>query len=97
MRLHNSKWNTLLGLLFMGFIALALLGRLLCTRSYMDYEKLRRESYIPDVIETVLWVEDMNQLYVCYNTPTASTSMMGREPSCGPWARPGCAIPSSNF
>lgn len=67
MRLRNSKWNTLLGLLFMGSVALALLGRLLCTRSYMDYEKLRPESYIPDVIETVLWDEDMNRLYVCYN------------------------------
>lgn len=67
MRLRNSKWNTLLGLLFMGSVALALLGRLLCTRSYKDYDKLRPESFIPDVIETVLWDEEQDRLYVCYN------------------------------
>ena len=55
------------GILFAGGVALALLGRILCTRSWKDYALLRPESCIPDVIETVLWDEDLDRLCVCYN------------------------------
>lgn len=67
MSLRNSKWNLLLGVIFMGSIALGLLGRALCTRSWNDYDVIRPECRIPDVIETVLWEEDLDRLYVCYN------------------------------
>ena len=55
------------GILFAGGVALALLGRILCTRSWKDYALHRPESCIPDVIETVLWDEDLDRLCVCYN------------------------------
>lgn len=67
MRLRNPKWNLLPEIIFMSSIALALLGRAFCTRSWKDYEMIRSECTLPDVIETVLWNEDSDRLYVCYN------------------------------
>ena len=54
-------------ILFMGGIAVGLLGRVVCTRSNDNYEELQPESFVPDTIETVLHDERLKQLYVCYN------------------------------
>ena len=67
MRRRKIEWKTLLGAFFMGAIALGLLGRALCTRSWKDYDRLRPECRIPDTIETVLYDESLDRLYVCYN------------------------------
>ncbi len=53
--------------LFIGGVALGLLGRAFCTRSNDNYQEIRPESFVPDTIETVLHDEDLNQIYVCYN------------------------------
>ena len=66
-RQKHSGLALLFVLLMSGSIALGLLGRLLCTRSWKDYRLLRPECFLPDVIETVLWDEGLGQLYVCYN------------------------------
>ena len=67
MRSEKMNWNTLLGVLFLCAVALALLGRVLCTRSWKDYDQLRSECRIPDTIETVLYDEALDRLCVCYN------------------------------
>ena len=67
MRRRKIEWKTLLGAFFMGAIALGLLGRALCTRSWKDYDRLRPECRIPDTIETVLYDESLDRLCVCYN------------------------------
>ena len=53
--------------LFLCGIALGLLGRAFCTRSNDDYTSIQPESFVPDTIETVLYDEDLKQMYVCYN------------------------------
>ena len=53
--------------LFMGGIALGLFGRAFCTRSNDNYKEIQPESFVPDTIETVLYDEDLKQIYVCYN------------------------------
>lgn len=53
--------------LFMGGIALGLLGREFCTRSNDNYKEIQPESFVPDTIETVLRDDDLKQIYVCYN------------------------------
>lgn len=53
--------------LFMCSIAIGLLGRAFCTRSNDDYTSIQSESFVPDTIETVLYDEDLKQIYVCYN------------------------------
>ncbi len=63
----KTKMNMLLGVLFSCAVALGLLGRLLCTRSWKDYAALRPECRIPDSIETVLYDEALDRLCVCYN------------------------------
>ena len=67
MHIGKTKMNMLLGVLFSCAIALGLLGRLLCTRSWKDYAALRPECRIPDSIETVLYDEALDRLCVCYN------------------------------
>lgn len=54
-------------IMFMGGIALGIFGRVICTRSNQNYADLQPESFIPDVIETVLHDEELKQIYVCYN------------------------------
>ena len=53
--------------MFMGGVALGLLGRALCSRSNDNYKEIQPESFLPDIIETVLHDEDLKQIYVCYN------------------------------
>jgi len=53
--------------LFVGGIALGLLGRAYCTRSNDKYQEIQPESFVPDTIETVLRDEELKQIYVCYN------------------------------
>lgn len=53
--------------LFMGGVALGLFGRAFCTHSNDNYEEVQPESFVPDIIETVLYDEDLKQIYVCYN------------------------------
>jgi len=53
--------------LFMGGIALGLFGRAFCVRSNENYKEIQPESFVPDIIETVLQDGDLKQLYVCYN------------------------------
>ncbi|MBE6591754.1 MAG: hypothetical protein E7646_06910 [Ruminococcaceae bacterium] len=53
--------------LFLCGIALALLGRAICDRGNEDYKSIQPESFVPDTIETVLYDEDVKQIYVCYN------------------------------
>ena len=53
--------------LFIGGVALGLLGRAFCTRSNDNYQEIRPESFVPDTIETVLHHEALKQIYVCYN------------------------------
>ena len=53
--------------LFTGGIALGLFGRAFCTRSNDNYKEIQPESFVPDTIETVLYDEDLKQIYVCYN------------------------------
>ena len=53
--------------LFMCSIAIGLLGRAFCTRSNDDYTSIQPESLVPDIIETVLYDEELKQFYVCYN------------------------------
>ncbi|MDD6094514.1 MAG: hypothetical protein PUC29_02090, partial [Clostridia bacterium] len=38
-----------------------------CTRDNQNYTVLQPESFIPDVIETVLHDKELKQIYVCYN------------------------------
>ncbi len=54
-------------ILFIGGIALGLLGRVFCTRSNDNYKEIQHESFVPDTIETVLHAEALKQIYVCYN------------------------------
>lgn len=54
-------------ILFMGGVALGLFGRAICTHDNQNYADLQPESFIPDVIETVLHDEELKQIYVCYN------------------------------
>lgn len=58
---------TIFVILFMGSIVFGHLGRTYCTRSNENYEALQPESFVPDVIETVLHSEKLKQIYVCYN------------------------------
>ena len=58
---------TIFVILFMGGIVFGHLGRTYCTRSNENYEALQPESFVPDVIETVLHSEKLKQIYVCYN------------------------------
>lgn len=37
------------------------------TKSYENYTEIQPESFVPDEIETVLYDEDLKQIYVCYN------------------------------
>lgn len=53
--------------LFLCGIVLGLLGRAFCTRSNEDYTSIQSESFVPDTIETVLYDENLKQIYVCYN------------------------------
>ena len=53
--------------LFICSISLGLLGRAFCTRSNNDYKSIQPESFVPDTIETVLYDEDLKQIYICYN------------------------------
>ena len=53
--------------LFLCGIALGLLGSAFCTRSNDDYTSIQPESFVPDTIETVLYDEDLKQIYICYN------------------------------
>ena len=54
--------------LFVGGVSIGLLGRALCSRSNDEhYKEIQAESFVPDVIETVLHDEELKQLYVCYN------------------------------
>lgn len=48
-------------------ILLVLIGRVACSRSNPNYTELQPESFVPDMIETVLYDEELGQLYVCYN------------------------------
>lgn len=54
-------------ILFMGGIALGLFGRAICSHDNQNYAELQPESFIPDVIETVLHDKELKQIYVCYN------------------------------
>lgn len=67
MKKANSVFSILFTIMFMGGISLGLFGRAICTRSNQDYTKLQPESFIPDIIETILHDEELKQLYVCYN------------------------------
>lgn len=53
--------------LFAFGIALGLFGRVFCTRSNDSYKEIQPESFVPDTIDTVLYDEDLKQIYVCYN------------------------------
>ncbi len=37
------------------------------SKSYENYTEIQPESFVPDEIETVLYDEDLKQIYVCYN------------------------------
>lgn len=54
-------------ILFVGGVSLGLFGRAICTRDNQNYAVLQPESFIPDVIETVLHDKELKQIYVCYN------------------------------
>lgn len=54
-------------ILFICSIAFGLIGRGYCTRDNQNYTVLQPESFIPDVIETVLHDKELKQIYVCYN------------------------------
>ncbi len=60
-------YTVLFIILFIGGIVLGLFGRAYCTRDNQNYAELQPESFIPDVIETVLQDEKLKQIYVCYN------------------------------
>lgn len=54
-------------ILFIGGCALGLFGRAICTRDNRNYAGLQPESFVPDVIDTVLHDEECKQIYVCYD------------------------------
>lgn len=62
-----SVLSVLFIVLFIGGISLGLFGRLICTHDNQNYDVLQPESFIPDVIETVLRDEELKQIYICYN------------------------------
>ena len=53
--------------LFMGGIALGMIGRFICIRDTQNYQELQPELFAPDEIATVLWDTEQKQIYVCYN------------------------------
>lgn len=67
MKKKSSILFTISVALFMGSITLSLLGSAFCTRSNDNYKEIQPESFVPDMIETVLQDEELKQLYVCYN------------------------------
>ena len=48
-------------------IVTGLIGRGICVRDNRNYPVLQPELFAPDVISTVLYSENLQQLYVCYN------------------------------
>ena len=54
-------------ILFCTGITIGLVGRVLCIRDTYNYQELQPELFAPDEIETTIWDEDSNKLYVCYN------------------------------
>jgi len=53
--------------IFAGGILLAIFGRAMCVRDTQDYQQLQPELFAPDEIAEVLYHEELEQLYVCYN------------------------------
>ncbi len=48
-------------------IVTVLIGSVICVRDNRNYPVLQPELFAPDVISTVLYSENLQQLYVCYN------------------------------
>ena len=67
MRKRSTVLYAIFILLFVGGIILGLSGRALCTLDNPNYTELQPESFVPDVIETVLQDKELKQIYVCYN------------------------------
>lgn len=67
MRKRSTVLYAIFILLFVSGIILGLSGRALCTLDNQNYTELQPESFVPDVIETVLQDEELKQIYVCYN------------------------------
>lgn len=61
------KFRSFFAVLFVFGVVLGGFGREFCTRSNKNYAEPRSESFVPDVIETVLHDEELQQIYVCYN------------------------------
>lgn len=53
--------------LFMASIAWGLIGGAIRSRDTQNYQDLQPELFAPDVIDTVLYDEESEQIYVCYN------------------------------
>lgn len=53
--------------LFIGSIAVGLIGRAICVRDTQNYWELQPELFAPDEIATVLSDDEQEMLYVCYN------------------------------
>lgn len=64
-------WGNIVGIaclvLFIGGIGLGLVGRVLCVRNTQNYHELQPELFAPEEIATVLYHENAEQIYVCYN------------------------------
>lgn len=59
-------FTTLIAVFVLGIIT-GLIGRGMCVRNNRNYQVLQPELFAPDVISTVLYSENLQQLYVCYN------------------------------
>lgn len=63
-RMGPREW---LSLIFSLACAISLLGRQLSHGDNRDYQVLHPELRAPDIIDTVLYDEELGQLYVCYD------------------------------
>ena len=59
-------FTTLIAVFVLGIIT-GLIGWGMCVRNNRNYQELQPELFAPDVISTVLYSENLQQLYVCYN------------------------------
>ena len=71
MRSCFKKLSNILTVLFVAFFFLGIIaglgGRMMCIRDNDDYQVKQAELFAPDEITAVLFDEELQQLYVCYN------------------------------
>ncbi len=58
---------TVLSAVFALGIITGLIGRVICVRDNRNYQTTQPELFAPDEISTVLYSENLRQLYICYN------------------------------